>query len=169
MKSFKEFIEEASDETDIGEKTGQAVPRKKMPPAKRHEMEKRRRENLKKKPGETGDGKLIQALRDKAKREGNFAEGFKDLTPEKEKRVEKRVGELARDVQLKSAKVKELRKKPLAKFRPGVKSEIKANVKSAKKDAKLVGNASDALIRTSVGRSAKIQKQIEDLKRRENS
>ena len=40
MKSFKEFIEEASDETDIGEKTGQAVPRKKMSPAKRHEMEK---------------------------------------------------------------------------------------------------------------------------------
>ena len=45
-----------------------------MSPAKRHEMEKRRRENLKKKPGETGDGKLIQALRDKAKREGNFAD-----------------------------------------------------------------------------------------------
>lgn len=108
-------------------------------------------------------------MQERREKEGNFAEGFKDLTPEKEKRVEKRVGELFRNVQLKSAKVKELRKKPFAKFRPGVKSEIKANVKSAKKDAKLVGNASDALTRTSVSRSAKLQKKIEDLKRRENS
>lgn len=96
-------------------------------------------------------------------------EAYKDLTPEKEERVKKRVGELARNVQLKAARVKELRKKPLAKFRPGVQSEIQANIKSAKKDAKLVGNASDALIRTSTGRSAKMQKQIEDLKSRENS
>ena len=98
--------------------------------------------------------------------EENFAEEYKDLTPEKEKRVKNRVGELARNVQLKAARVKVLRKKPLAKFRSGVKSEIKANVKSAKKDAKLMGNASDALIKTSVDRSAKTQKKIEDLKRR---
>lgn len=90
--------------------------------------------------------------------EENFAEEYKDLTPKKEKRVEKRVGELARNVQLKAARVKELRKKPLAKFRSGVKSEIKANVKSAKKDAKLVRNASDALIRTSVDRESKLMK-----------
>lgn len=93
-------------------------------------------------------------------------EAFKDLTPEKEERVRNRVGELARNVQLKAARVKKLSKKPLAKFRPGVKSEITANIKSAKKDKKLVGNASDALIRTSIGRSARIQKKIEDLKRR---
>ena len=96
-------------------------------------------------------------------------EAYKDLTPEKEERVKERVGELARGVQVKAARVKELRKKPFAKFRPGVKSEIRANIKSAKKGAKLVRNASDALIRTSVDRSAKIQKQIEDGKRRENS
>ena len=100
---------------------------------------------------------------------GTYTEEYKDLTPEKEERVKERVGELARGVQVKSARVKELRKKPFVKFRPKVKSEIQANIKSAKKDAKLVRNASDALIRTSVDRSAKIQKQIEDSKRRENS
>jgi hypothetical protein len=96
-------------------------------------------------------------------------EAFKELTPEKEKKVKNRVGELARDVQIKTARVKELRKKPFANFRPGVKSEIKANIKSANKGAKLVGNASDALIRTSIDKSARMQKKIEDLKRRENS
>ena len=96
-------------------------------------------------------------------------EAFKDLTPEKEERVKNRVGELARNVQLKAARVKELRKKPLVKFRPKVKSEIEANITSAKKDKQLVGNASDALIRTSIDRSAKIRKKIEDLKSRENS
>jgi len=103
------------------------------------------------------------------RQEGTYTEEYKDLTPEKEERVKERVGELARGVQVKSARVKELRKKPFVKFRPKVKSEIQANIKSAKKDAKLVRNASDALIRTSVDRSAKIQKQIEDSKRRENS
>lgn len=168
MKTFKEFISEAKDETEIGI-TGQPIPKKKMSAAKRYEFEKKRRENLKKRPGETGDSKLIQALRAKAKGEGTFAEAYKDLTPEKEERVKERVGELARGVQVKAARVKELRKKPFVKFRPKVKSEIQANIKSAKKDAKLVRNASDALIRTSVDRSAKIQKQIEDSKRRENS
>ena len=91
-------------------------------------------------------------------------EAYKDLTPEKEERVKKEVGKLARSVQVNAAKVKNLRKKPFANFRPGVKSEIQANIKSAKKGAELVRNASDALIRTSVDRSAKIQKQIEDRK-----
>jgi hypothetical protein len=168
MKTFREFISEAKDETEIGI-TGQPIPKKKMSAAKRYEFEKKRRENLKKRTGETGDSRLIQALRAKAKREGTFVEAYKDLTPEKEKRVKEKVGELARNVQLKSARVKDLRKKPFAKFRPGVKSEIKANIKSAKKDAKLVRNASDALTRTSIDRSAKMQKKIEDLKRRENS
>jgi hypothetical protein len=96
-------------------------------------------------------------------------EAFKELTPEKEKKVKNRVGELVRRVQVNAASVKKLRKKPFANFRPKVKSEIEANIKSAKKGAKLVGNASDALIRTSVDRSAKMQNKIKDLKRRENS
>lgn len=66
-------LDEAKDETEIGI-TGQPIPKKRMSAAKRYEFEKKRRENLKKKPGESGDSKLIQALRDKAKREGTFAE-----------------------------------------------------------------------------------------------
>jgi hypothetical protein len=41
-------------------------------------------------------------------------EEYKDLTPEKEEKVKGRVGELARDIQLGAARVKELRKKPFA-------------------------------------------------------
>ena len=166
MKTFSEFISEAKRTIDIGKHTGDPVPYKNLSPKNRYELEKQRRENLKKRPGDApGDSNLIRALRRRAKDEGNFAEEFKDLTPEKEQRVKNRVGELARNVQLKGARVKELRNKPLAKFRPKIKKEIEANVKSAKKDAKLVSNASDALIRTSIDRSAKIKKQIEDKKR----
>lgn len=74
MKTFREFMIEAKDETEIGAHTGQLVPKKQMSAAKRHEFEKQRRDNLKKKPGDApGDDKLINALRDKAKREGNYA------------------------------------------------------------------------------------------------
>ena len=66
---------EAKDETEIGAHTGKLVPKKKMSAATRHEFEKKRRENLKKKPGDApGDNKFLKALRDKAKREGNYAE-----------------------------------------------------------------------------------------------
>lgn len=95
-----------------------------------------------------------------------LGEEFKDLTPEKEKRVQNRVGELARDVQLGAARVKELKNKPFAKHRPGVQKQAAEIIKNAKKKQKLVQNASDALIRASVNRSAKIQKEIEDLKNR---
>jgi hypothetical protein len=93
-------------------------------------------------------------------------EEFKDLTPEKEKRVQNRVGELARDVQLGAARAKELKNKPFARHRPGVQKRAAEIIKSVKKKQKLVQNASDALIRASVNRSAKIQKEIEDLKNR---
>lgn len=61
------------DKSDIGHTTGGPVPKKKMSPAKRHEFEKTRRENLKKQPGTPGDSPLIQALRQKAKDTGNYA------------------------------------------------------------------------------------------------
>lgn len=96
--------------------------------------------------------------------DNSIDEEFKELTPEKEKRVKEKLGTLARNVQLQGARVKELDKKPFAKFRPGIKAEKKAIVQSARKNAKLAGNATDALIRTSVGRSASIQKRIQDLK-----
>ena len=71
----EEFVDEAKDDTDIGEKTGEKVPRKNISDANRYKMEKRRRENLKKRPGDApGDSKLIRALRDKAKETGNYAE-----------------------------------------------------------------------------------------------
>jgi len=91
-------------------------------------------------------------------------EDFVPLTPEKEERVKKRVGELARDIQLQGARMKELKKKPFGRFRPKVKQEKEAITKSAKKKAKQVRSASDALIDASTSRSAKIQKRIEDLK-----
>jgi vacuolar-type H+-ATPase subunit H len=91
-------------------------------------------------------------------------EEYQDLTPEKEERVKKRVGELARDVQVQGERMKELKKKPFGGFRPRIKKEKEQIVKSARKKAKLVSNASDALIRTSTSRSAALQKRIQDLK-----
>lgn len=94
----------------------------------------------------------------------DLIEEYQDLTPEKEERVKNRVGELARDIELSAARVRELRKKPFAKHRPGIRKQAAEILKNAKKKQKLVQNASDALIRTSTSRSAKIQKRIEDLK-----
>ena len=96
----------------------------------------------------------------------NILEDFVPLTPEKEERVKKRVGKLAREVQLHGARMKELKRKPLGKFRPGVKKEKEAIVKSARKKAKQVRSASDALIHASVSREANTQKKTNDLKQR---
>lgn len=93
-------------------------------------------------------------------------EEYKDLTPEKEERVKGRVGELARDIQLGAARVKELRNKPFAKHRPGIRKQAAEIIKGVKKKHQLVQNASDALIRTSVSREAKGRKKIEDIKQR---
>jgi hypothetical protein len=90
-------------------------------------------------------------------------EEFKDLTPEKEERVKNRVGELARDLQVQSGRIRQLNKKPFGKYRPKVKKEKEAIIKSAKKKQNLVQNASDALIRTGVSRQAKIVKRIHDI------
>lgn len=93
-------------------------------------------------------------------------EEYKDLTPEKEERVKGRVGELARDIQVGAARVKELRSKPFAKHRPGIQKQAAELIKNVKKKHQLVQNASDALIRTSVSREAKGRKKIEDIKQR---
>ena len=50
-------------------------------------------------------------------------EEYKDLTPEKEEKVKNRVGELARDIQVQSERMKDLNKKPFGKYRPKVKQE----------------------------------------------
>ena len=44
MKTFREFMKEAKDETEIGAHTGKLVPKRKMSAAKRHEFEKKKRE-----------------------------------------------------------------------------------------------------------------------------
>ena len=63
------------DKSDIGKNTGQPIPKKRMSAAKRHEMEKERRANLGKKPGDkAGDSALVRALRRKAKETGNYAD-----------------------------------------------------------------------------------------------
>jgi SOS response regulatory protein OraA/RecX len=91
-------------------------------------------------------------------------EGFVDLTPEKETRVKQRVGDLGRDVQVLGATHKNLGKKPLARFRPGIKGQRQEIAKTARKKAALVSNAVDALVRTSVSRESKIKNKIEKLK-----
>ena len=91
-------------------------------------------------------------------------EEFKDLTPEKQERVKNRMGELYRDVLVQDARMKELRKKPFGKWRPKVKKEKQAILKSMKKKQQLVQNASDAVIRTSVSKEAKGRKRAEELK-----
>ena len=74
-KGAKEHgLDEERRETEIGI-TGQPVPNKKLGAKKRYEFEKKRRENLKKRPGDApGESKLIQLMRDRAKKEENFAE-----------------------------------------------------------------------------------------------
>lgn len=100
------------------------------------------------------------------KRSGAIKEEFKDLTPEKEERVRNRVGQLARDIQVSGARMKDLNKKPFGKYRPKVKAEKESILKSARKKHKHVKNASDALVRTSISREAGIVKKMYDLKKR---
>ena len=78
MRTFQDFmaIIEAVDwdKSDIGKHTGQPIPKTRMSAAKRHEMEKERRANLSKKPGDkAGDSELVRALRRKAQETGNYA------------------------------------------------------------------------------------------------
>lgn len=91
-------------------------------------------------------------------------EEFKPLTPDKEERVQNRVGELAREIQVSAGNVRSLRKKPFAKFRPEVKKQISSNISTAKRKQNLVQNASDSLIRTSVDREASTRSKINQLK-----
>ena len=93
-------------------------------------------------------------------------EEFKDLTPEKESRVKNRVGELARDMEVSNARMNELKKKPLGKYRPKIKAEKEEIVSSARRKHNLIKNATDALIRTKVGRQASITKKIYDTKKK---
>ena len=78
MRTFQDFmavIEAVDwDKSDIGKHTGQPIPKTRMSAAKRHEMEKERRANLSKKPGDkAGDNALVRALRRKAQETGNYA------------------------------------------------------------------------------------------------
>lgn len=73
-EAWMESIIEAVDwnKSDIGI-TGKPIPKKNLSAKNRYEFEKKRRENLKKQPGTPGDSPLIQALRQKAKDTGNYA------------------------------------------------------------------------------------------------
>ena len=96
----------------------------------------------------------------------SFSEDFKELTPDKEVRVKKRVGELVREVQAKGVRMKQLSRAPFGRFRPKIQAEKQQVAKSARNKAKLVGNATDALIHASVSRSANTIKRINDLKQK---
>jgi hypothetical protein len=200
------------DETEEGI-TGQPIPRKNLGPRQRHEFEKKRRAERKKKDdprvgdsfssrrmtGSRGHGseyevnprisyrhneefvigylldegfasdersaESIMGAMSEAWVESIFEE-FKDLTPEKESRVKNRVGELARDMEVSNARMNELKKKPLGKYRPKIKAEKEEIVSSARRKHNLIKNATDALIRTKVGRQASITKKIYDTKKK---
>jgi hypothetical protein len=95
---------------------------------------------------------------------GIYSEDFKELDPYKTELVQGRHSQLASEILKNRDEVKRLSKKPFARHRPGIKQKIIDLVSQSKRKHKLAQNASDALIRSSVGRSAKIQKKIEDLK-----
>ena len=66
-------LDEERRETEIGI-TGKPIPNRRLGPKKRHEFEKKRRKS-EERPGDApGDSKLIQLMRDRAKREENVAD-----------------------------------------------------------------------------------------------
>lgn len=165
-KTFEEFIIEARRQS----------PKPTVLPRSR-ERDIGKHDDRNDKPLEWGDrpevGKKLRrrlqavvGTRRREDKETGVYEEFKDLTSEKEERVKNRMGELFRDVQVQDVRMKELRKKPFGKYRPEVKKEKEAILKSMKKKQKLVQNASDALITTSAGRSAKLLKRKEELKQK---
>ena len=81
-------------------------------------------------------------------KEESLDEKFQKLTPEKQERVEKRLGELSKKVQKGYAKVNELERKPLSAIRPGVQKSIKSNNEKILKDRNLGVNAASALSKT---------------------
>lgn len=91
-------------------------------------------------------------------------EEFKDLTPDKEKRVRERMHGFFTDMQDKSKRMEALRKIPFGKYRPKVREEKAKIVRSATKTTKLMQNATDAVGRTIASRQAKQLRRMEDLK-----
>lgn len=96
---------------------------------------------------------------------GIYAEGFKELDDHKAELVSGRHAQLASDILKNRDEVKRLSKKPFAKYRPDIKKRMRDIVSQAKHKHKLAQNASDALIKTSASKSAKIAKKIEDIKK----
>ena len=94
-----------------------------------------------------------------------YTEGFKELDDNKSELVRSKHSQIASDILKNRDEIKRLSKKPFAKYRPGIKRRIRDIVSQTKHKHKLAQNASDALIRTSVSKSAKISKKIEDLKK----
>lgn len=94
----------------------------------------------------------------------SLSEDFKELTPDKEVRVKKRVGELGRDIQVSGARMKQLSRAPFGKFRPKIQAEKQQVAKSARTKNKLIGHATDALIRANISKQANTIKRINDLK-----
>lgn len=91
-------------------------------------------------------------------------EGFKDLSPDKEERVNvylrrnvNRAKEIAKEH-------KSLSKKPLSRFRPGIQKQKSELAQKAKKIKNLTSNAVDALTKTSVNRQAAIAHRINTIK-----
>lgn len=90
---------------------------------------------------------------------------FKPLDHKKEGLVLNKLGNLQRDVQVSQARIGELKKNPLGKFRPKVQDELRATAHSALKKTELAKKAGKALIATNnekIKRSEEREKNIKN-------
>ena len=122
QKRKERGIDEERRQTEIGI-TGQPVPNKKLGAKKRYEFEKKRRENLKKRPGDApGESKLIQLMKDRAEREGGVTEDWQKVNK----------GDRT-DGMSKKAVAAYRRENPGSKLKTAVTGKVKAGSKDAKR------------------------------------
>ena len=115
-------LDEERRQTEIGI-TGQPIPNKKLGAKKRYEFEKKRRENLKKMPGDApGESKLIQLMKDRAEREGGVTEDWQKVNK----------GDRT-DGMSKKAVDAYRRENPGSKLKTAVTGKVKAGSKDAKR------------------------------------
>ena len=122
QKRKERGIDEERRQTEIGI-TGQPIPNKKLGAKKRYEFEKKRRENLKKMPGDApGESKLIQLMKDRAEREGGVTEDWQKVNK----------GDRT-DGMSKKAVAAYRRENPGSKLKTAVTGKVKAGSKDAKR------------------------------------
>ena len=82
----------------------------------------------------------------------DLLEKFVPLSPEKEGRVLRKLSNLSAEAQDNLSKTRQLGKKPLSRFRPGIRSEISRRVNRGEVITKLGKRAANSLIQTNQGK-----------------